>query len=111
MENSNENTSKQALLQPGNRKCRFYVPNKNIGEGRWSLRPGVLKGGGGNDPQDQTRGSLRPGLWGIDAPDSERVKGPPYPPIGGKRVRGSRMLMGLMLRHFYSSTTKTVTHN
>ena len=34
LENSNENTSKQALLQPGNRKCRFYVPNKNSGEGR-----------------------------------------------------------------------------
>jgi len=42
LENSNENTSKQALLQPGNRKCRFYVPNQNSGEGRKSL---VIWGG------------------------------------------------------------------
>ena len=34
-------------IQPhGNRKCRFYVPNKNSGErGGGSLRPGGLKGG------------------------------------------------------------------
>ena len=57
MENSNENTSKQALLQPGNRKCIFYVPNQNSGEGRGSLRPGDLRGGGGVDhPPDQTGG-------------------------------------------------------
>ena len=39
------------LLQPGNRKCRFYVPNQNSGEGRGTLRPGDL-GGGVDHPPD-----------------------------------------------------------
>ena len=65
LENSNENTSKQALLQPGNRKCRFYVPNQNNGEGRGSLRPGDLRGRGGwTTLQTKQGGSLRPRLWG-----------------------------------------------
>ena len=54
--NSNENTSKQALLQPGNRKCSIYVPNQNSGEGRGSLRPGDLGAGAVDHHPDQTGG-------------------------------------------------------
>ena len=32
-EDQKNNNNKQTLLQPGNRKCRFYVPKKNSGEG------------------------------------------------------------------------------
>jgi len=71
LENSNKNTSKHALLQPGNRKCRFHdCAKQNSGEGWGSLRPDVLVVLGEEvDDPGQTRqgGSLRLGLRGIDA--------------------------------------------
>ena len=54
--------------QPGNRKCRFYVPNQNSGEGRGSLRPGDLRGGSG-PPSRPNRGEVCVLVFGgIDAP-------------------------------------------
>ena len=63
--NSYENTSKQALLQPGNIKGRFYVPNKNSGEVSVYVLM-VLREGGWTTLQTKQGGSL----WGIDAPAS-----------------------------------------
>jgi len=63
-----KNTTEQALLQPDNRKCRFYVSNKNSGRGGGGgrvvvlvvLRVGVGMGGEGVDDPGQTKqgGSL-----------------------------------------------------
>jgi len=51
-----------------------YVPNKNSGDGRGSLRPGGLRGRGWTTLQTKQGGSLRPGLWGDRRPYISLVK-------------------------------------